>query len=183
MYGKKVCNFLRSIRKKIADDNQIPLNTEDCTYEGECSGTCPRCEGELRYLEQQLEDRRSLGNQVTVTPITVGAAVPAGSTAPAENASEPRAPGPFPPSPIVPGVVLAPEFIVSDSPEPIMEGRVMLPEFMDSDIPEPPSPIDPGVLPESMDSSDLAPPLYPQSHPVQTIDLSQYDCWKEEKND
>lgn len=69
MFGKKKCKILKEIRQKIADENDIPYVTRECTYQGECSGTCPRCEQELRYLEQQLERRQRLGKAVAVTAL------------------------------------------------------------------------------------------------------------------
>lgn len=32
-------------------------NPEECTNEGECSGTCPKCEAELADLQRQLDAR------------------------------------------------------------------------------------------------------------------------------
>ena len=75
MPGKKKCRILREIRQKIAEENDIPFVTEECRYKGDCKGTCPRCESELRYLEQQLEQRRSLGKKVTVGALALGMAV------------------------------------------------------------------------------------------------------------
>ncbi len=72
--GKKKCKMLREIRKQIADENDIPLVTEDCKYKGDCKGTCPKCESELRYLEEQLEKRRSIGQKVTVSAVALGLA-------------------------------------------------------------------------------------------------------------
>ena len=72
MAGKKKCKMLREIRRRIAEENDIPLVTEDCRYKGDCKGTCPKCESELRYLEQQLEKRRSLGKKVTVSALALG---------------------------------------------------------------------------------------------------------------
>ena len=72
MLGKKKCRMLREIRKKIASENDIPLVTEDCKFKGDCKGTCPKCEAELRYLEAQLEKRRSLGKKVTVSALALG---------------------------------------------------------------------------------------------------------------
>ena len=69
MRGKNKCKILKEIRKKIADENDIPYVTRECTYQGECSGTCPKCEAELRYLEQQLEKRQRLGKRVTVAAL------------------------------------------------------------------------------------------------------------------
>lgn len=69
MRGKNKCKILKEIRQKIADENDIPYVTRECTYQGECSGTCPKCEAELRYLEQQLEKRQRLGKRVTVAAL------------------------------------------------------------------------------------------------------------------
>ena len=72
MLGKKKCKMLRQIRRTIADENGIPFITEDCRYKGDCKGTCPKCESELRYLEEQLAKRRALGIKVTVSALAVG---------------------------------------------------------------------------------------------------------------
>ena len=72
MKGKNKCKILKEIRQKIADENDIPYVTRECTYQGECRGTCPKCEAELRYLEQELEKRRSLGKTVAVAAVAAG---------------------------------------------------------------------------------------------------------------
>lgn len=55
----------------MARENDIPLETRECTHEGDCRGTCPYCEAEVRYIEQELSKRRSLGKAVTVAGIAV----------------------------------------------------------------------------------------------------------------
>lgn len=72
MFGKNKCKILKEIRQKIADENDIPYVTRECTYQGECSGTCPKCEQELRYLEQQLSYRQRLGKAIVVTALAAG---------------------------------------------------------------------------------------------------------------
>jgi hypothetical protein len=72
MRGKNKCKILKQIRQKIADENDIPYVTRECTYQGECRGTCPKCEAELRYLEQELEKRRRLGKTVAVAAVAAG---------------------------------------------------------------------------------------------------------------
>lgn len=72
--GKYICNELKSLRKSIAHENGIPFKTEECSYQGVCSGTCPRCEAELRYLEQALTERLQLGKVATVAGIALGLA-------------------------------------------------------------------------------------------------------------
>ena len=72
MYGKQKCRILKDIRRKIADENEIPLVTRECGFHGECKGTCPRCEEELRYLERQIEQRAALGKRVSVVALCAG---------------------------------------------------------------------------------------------------------------
>ena len=72
MKGKNKCKILKQIRQKIADENDIPYVTRECSYQGECRGTCPKCEAELRYLEQELEKRRRLGKSVAVAAVAAG---------------------------------------------------------------------------------------------------------------
>ena len=69
MNGKSKCKVLKDIRKKIAEANDIAYVTSDCKYKGECSGTCPKCEADVRYLEEELAKRKSLGKIVAVAGI------------------------------------------------------------------------------------------------------------------
>ena len=89
MLGKQKCRILKEIRQRIADENHIPYVTRECRYQGECAGTCPRCESELRYLEQQLSLRASLGKRVTVAALCAGMALAAAGCAPARQAAKP----------------------------------------------------------------------------------------------
>lgn len=81
-HGKNICNQLKEVRKRIAEENDIPLEIEECTYKGECRGTCPRCEAEVRYLENALADRLRLGKVATVAGLALGLA---STTAQAQN--------------------------------------------------------------------------------------------------
>ena len=45
---------------------------EECTYQGDCLGTCPKCEAEVRYLERELEKRQRLGKAAVVAGLSVG---------------------------------------------------------------------------------------------------------------
>ena len=53
------------------------MEIEECTYKGECRGTCPRCEAEVRYLENALADRLRLGKVATVAGLALGIATTA----------------------------------------------------------------------------------------------------------
>ena len=69
--GKRTCEILKDVRRKVAQENGIPLVERECTHEGDCRGTCPYCEAEVRYLERELSKRRALGKAVTVAGIAV----------------------------------------------------------------------------------------------------------------
>lgn len=77
--GKKTCKILKDIRKQIAEENDIQLITEECTYKGDCLGTCPRCEAEVRYLERELEKRQRLGKVAVFAGMSLGTMMTAAS--------------------------------------------------------------------------------------------------------
>ena len=72
---KNRCEYLKEVRRRIAKENDIPLEQRECTFKGECSGTCPFCEAEVRYLEKELHKRRTLGKAVTVAGIAFSSVV------------------------------------------------------------------------------------------------------------
>ncbi len=93
-YGKKVCASLKQVRKQIADANGIPYEVTECKHQGNCKGTCPKCEAELRYIENQLSLRRAAGLAVSIVGLSLGVAAtfascsapqPAGPSQPAES--------------------------------------------------------------------------------------------------
>lgn len=69
-----MCVTLKALRKAVADANGIEYVPGKCTNDGECSGTCPACETEVRYIERELKFRRLAGKAVTVAGIAIGAA-------------------------------------------------------------------------------------------------------------
>ena len=64
--GKRTCKILKEIRAQIAAENDIEFITSECRHQGDCAGTCPKCEAEVQYLERELEKRAKLGKAVTV---------------------------------------------------------------------------------------------------------------------
>ena len=70
--GKQTCKILKEIRKQIAAENDIEFVTSECTHKGDCAGTCPKCEAEVRYLERELEKRQRLGKAAVVAGLSVG---------------------------------------------------------------------------------------------------------------
>ncbi len=75
MNGKSTCNALKQIRKEIADANGIAYSIDECNYMGECSGTCPKCESELRYIENELMKRQALGKTVVLAGLATSLTV------------------------------------------------------------------------------------------------------------
>ena len=73
MKGKKICKALKEIRLNIAKSNDIDYIPAECNHKGDCSGTCPQCEKEMRYIEQQLLRRQTLGKAAVVAGLALGA--------------------------------------------------------------------------------------------------------------
>ena len=67
---KQTCKILKEIRRQIAETNGIEFVTSECRYKGDCLGTCPKCEAEVRYLEQQLHTRSIAGKAVALAGIS-----------------------------------------------------------------------------------------------------------------
>ena len=70
--GKQTCKILKEIRQQIAEANGIEFATSECRYKGDCLGTCPKCEAEVRYLEQQLRARSRAGKAIALAGISAG---------------------------------------------------------------------------------------------------------------
>ena len=70
--GKQTCKILKEIRKQIAAENDIELVVSECTYQGDCLGTCPKCEAEVRYLERELEKRQRMGKAAVFAGMSLG---------------------------------------------------------------------------------------------------------------
>ena len=76
--GKNICAALKQVRKRVADTNGIVYAPKECHFEGNCNGTCPACEAEVRYLEHQLNLLRKAGKAVTVMGVALGMTLTAG---------------------------------------------------------------------------------------------------------
>ena len=72
--GKRTCKILKEIRQEIADKNEIAYTSSECRFEGECQGTCPKCEAELKYIENELHKRTRLGKTATIAGFSLGIA-------------------------------------------------------------------------------------------------------------
>lgn len=85
MIGKSICKYLKSVRRAVAEANGIDLEIPECTFDGECSGTCPRCEAEVRMLEQALSARQRMAQKVAVLGVAAGLSFMGMPTASAQN--------------------------------------------------------------------------------------------------
>lgn len=74
--GKKKCEVLKKVRKAVADAHGIAYEPAVCTHEGECQGTCPKCEAEVRYIETEI--KKKYGEMTKKAAVTVGTVVTTG---------------------------------------------------------------------------------------------------------
>lgn len=73
--GHNICDTLKVIRKQIADANGINYSPEECHFTGECKGTCPKCEKDVRVLEHELRLRQKAGKAIKVAGVALGMTV------------------------------------------------------------------------------------------------------------
>ncbi len=74
-YGKEKCRILKQIRAEIARQNDIEWVVLECSHKGDCRGTCPKCEQEVRRLEAALARREALGKTIAVAGISASLAL------------------------------------------------------------------------------------------------------------
>ena len=86
--GKQTCRILREIRRQIAEANEIYYITHECSYRGDCKGTCPKCESEVRWLERQLQARALAGKAVALAGISAGLFMSGCGSSVAANSSD-----------------------------------------------------------------------------------------------
>ena len=106
-HGKDICKELKAVRRSIAEENGIALEMPECTYQGPCRGTCPRCESELRYLESALAERLRMGRTAKVAGIALALASTAAAGAQSTGGSTVK--GGETPEPVCAGETLAPQ--------------------------------------------------------------------------
>lgn len=55
---KERCRELKLVRAKMAEELGVDLHQRECTYDGYCSGTCPKCAAEERALNEAVWRRQ-----------------------------------------------------------------------------------------------------------------------------
>ena len=56
--GKSICMRLKQVRCKIAERYGIAYQPHECTFQGYCIGTCPRCEQEVDMLDKEIKRKK-----------------------------------------------------------------------------------------------------------------------------
>ena len=69
--GKRKCELLKQIRREIAAANNIVYLTAECTHKGPCKGTCPMCDAEIKYLENELNEKAARGEKIVLSGISL----------------------------------------------------------------------------------------------------------------
>ncbi len=89
--SKITCETLKTIRKQVADANGIVYTPAKCDFEGVCTGTCPACESEREYIENQLSLKRKAGEIVKIAGLVTSLTTlaPLATVAQEMNAPEP----------------------------------------------------------------------------------------------
>ena len=153
-YGKEKCRILKQIRAEIAQNNGIEYIIEECPHQGNCKGTCPKCEAEVRELEQKLEERRKAGKRVAVAGIAAGMSLSVMSgcvfdkTGGARSGGSTEKPESAEYSPIIDGEN-SPVNTPGVPAETIMGDMAYIPEETEAVCPEEPDELpDPGELPD-----------------------------------
>ena len=80
MTSKEKCSELKKIRKKLADSLNINLHQTECTFEGECSGTCPKCKQEEKVLNTALLKKGAVVLSATALTLGLAACTPQDTT-------------------------------------------------------------------------------------------------------
>lgn len=83
MDGRTRCNKLKSIRKGLADKLGVDLHQTECTYEGECRGTCPKCKQEEQILNRAILQKGTAVAGATAIAASLAACTPLGKQIPA----------------------------------------------------------------------------------------------------
>lgn len=68
--GRIICDELKRVRLELAKANGIDYNPTVCNHQGECSGTCPKCEAELAELTRQIKEKKS-AKVIGIAPLKI----------------------------------------------------------------------------------------------------------------
>ncbi len=77
--GRIICDELKRVRLELAKANGIDYQPTVCNHQGECSGTCPKCEAELAELTRQIKEKKE-AKIIGVAPLKIVATAVVAST-------------------------------------------------------------------------------------------------------
>ncbi len=78
MTGREKCNKLKKIRAAVAEKLGIDLHQVECTFEGECTGTCPKCKQEEDILNGAILHKGAALAGAMMLATSMSACVPFG---------------------------------------------------------------------------------------------------------
>lgn len=76
MTGRERCDRLKAIRASLAARLGVDLHQVECTFEGECRGTCPKCRQEEDALNAALLHKGAAVAGATLLATSLAACVP-----------------------------------------------------------------------------------------------------------
>ena len=120
-YGKEKCRILKEIRAEIAKANDIEWVTSECKHRGNCKGTCPKCEQEVRQLEEALAKREELGKKVAVVGISAAISL-------AVTGCDPRTTVTDGVEPVEGGMTVSSDIATDEVLTEVSDGEFLLPE-------------------------------------------------------
>lgn len=65
--NKAKCKELKQMRKEMAEQLGVDLHQRECTYEGFCTGTCPKCKQEEKILNAAIKKQKQEGKSPIVS--------------------------------------------------------------------------------------------------------------------
>ena len=77
--GRAKCDRLKKIRRAVADKLHVDLHQSECTFEGNCRGTCPKCRQEEEILNRELLKRAAGLGVGTLAGLSLVGCAPSGS--------------------------------------------------------------------------------------------------------
>ncbi len=57
MTGREKCRILKDMRRAYIKAEELDLTIADCDFPGDCPGTCPSCEAEMRTISRLLASK------------------------------------------------------------------------------------------------------------------------------
>lgn len=66
MKGKDKCELLKDMRRQIAKACKIEYEPKSCDFEGDCSGYCPVCDSESKWLLEEIRRKGYADKEIWV---------------------------------------------------------------------------------------------------------------------